>query len=193
MQQGQDTAGFAGGFSDAPREAAQAFRATLNVLARPGVIATVAGAVPPAPLSVAAGVLVLTLTDGSTPLHLAGGHDRPEVRAWIAFHTGAPVVPAEQAVFALGTWDAFAPLARFAVGTAQYPNRGATLIVETAALEPATHRLTGPGIRDAAPLRLPETAAFRANAGLFPLGLDFLFTAADRVAALPRTTKVEPL
>ena len=189
----QDTAGYSGGFADAPRQSAQAFRATLNALARPGVIETLAGAVPLAPLSVAAGVLLLTLADGTTPLHLAGGHDLPLLRRWIAFHTGAPFVPAEQAVFALGTWDALAPLARFATGTAQYPDRGATLIVEMAALEPATHRLTGPGIRDAAHLRLPDTAAFRANAALFPLGLDFLFTADDRVAALPRTTKVEPL
>ena len=44
---------------------------------------------------------------------------------------------------------------------------------------------------DLARLNLPDTAAFRANRALFPLGLDFCFTAAERLAALPRSTKVE--
>ena len=54
-----------GGFADAPRDAARAFRAALNALARPGRIEMLAGAVPPAPLSVAAGTLLLTLADGT--------------------------------------------------------------------------------------------------------------------------------
>ena len=44
-----------GGFADPPREAAQAFRAALQALARPGRIEAVAGAQPPAPASPAAG------------------------------------------------------------------------------------------------------------------------------------------
>jgi len=50
--------------------------------------------------------------------------------------------------------------------------------------------LSGPGIKDTASLSLPDCAAFQANAMLFPLGLDFIFTCADRLAALPRTTRV---
>jgi alpha-D-ribose 1-methylphosphonate 5-triphosphate synthase subunit PhnH len=42
-----------------------------------------------------------------------------------------------------------------------------------------------------AALSLPEVAAFQANARAFPLGLDFLFTCGDRLAALPRSTRVE--
>jgi alpha-D-ribose 1-methylphosphonate 5-triphosphate synthase subunit PhnH len=77
-----------------------------------------------------------------------------------------------------------------ALGTAEYPDRSATLIVECESLEAAGARLTGPGIRGEARLDLPETEAFFANARRFPLGLDFYFTAGDRVAALPRSTKV---
>jgi alpha-D-ribose 1-methylphosphonate 5-triphosphate synthase subunit PhnH len=51
--------------------------------------------------------------------------------------------------------------------------------------------LRGPGIKDTAALQLPEIRAFQDNAKLFPLGLDFYFTAGDQLAALPRTTKVE--
>jgi alpha-D-ribose 1-methylphosphonate 5-triphosphate synthase subunit PhnH len=179
-----------GGFADAPRESAHAFRAALDVMARPGRIAQVAGARPPAPLSVAAGTLILTLCDPGTPVHLAGRHDTPEVRGWIAFHTGAPVTGRAEAAFALGTWEALLPLDGYRIGAVDYPDRSATLIVEIAALAPDGTRLTGPGIRDAARLSLPETEAFRRNARAFPLGLDFFLTAGDRVAALPRTTRV---
>ena len=48
-----------GGFADPPIDAARAFRACLDVMARPGRIAKLGGAVPPAPLSVAAGTCLL--------------------------------------------------------------------------------------------------------------------------------------
>jgi alpha-D-ribose 1-methylphosphonate 5-triphosphate synthase subunit PhnH len=180
-----------GGFADRPVEAAVAFRAAMTALARPGRIEPLSGARPPAPLSVAAGTLVLTLCDPDTGIYLAPSHDTPEVRAWIAFHTGAPLMARAEAAFAVGTWEALLPLRDYPVGTAEYPDRSATLIVECAALGAEGARLTGPGIRDAARLSLPEVAAFRANARLFPLGLDFFLTAGDRVAGLPRTTKVD--
>lgn len=179
-----------GGFADAPVEAAHAFRAAMSAMARPGRIERLAGARPPAPLSVAAGVLILTLCDPETPVHLAGAHDTPEVRGWIAFHTGAPMVERAQAAFAVGTWEALGPLDGYRIGEAEYPDCSATLIVEMEHLRPEGATLTGPGIRDAARLSLPETEAFRRNARHFPLGLDFFLTAGDRVAALPRTTRV---
>jgi alpha-D-ribose 1-methylphosphonate 5-triphosphate synthase subunit PhnH len=42
-------------------------------------------------------------------------------------------------------------------------------------------------------LNLPETAAFRANRAHFPLGFDTILTCADRLAGLPRSTRVEKL
>ncbi|MFT4150290.1 MAG: phosphonate C-P lyase system protein PhnH [Paracoccaceae bacterium] len=185
------TAILTGGFAEPAVQSAQAFRAVLEAMARPGRIFTVAGATPPAPLSVAAGVVLLTLTDGTTPLHLAGAADCEAVRGWIAFHTGAPLVSAGQAQFALGTWQALTPVARFPVGEPSYPDRSATLIVEVGRLEAQGPRLTGPGIETEARLSLPETAAFRANRALFPLGFDTILTCGDRLAALPRTTHVE--
>ena len=188
-----DAAALSGGFADTPREAARAFRASLDAMARPGTLHKVAGALPPAPLSPAAGALILTLADGTTGLHLAPSHDVPALRDWITFHTGAPIVAAGQAVFAVGTWEALQPLDRFPIGRADYPDRSATLIVEMPALAASGARLTGPGIKDTAQLSLPETEAFVQNAQLFPLGLDFFFTAGDQLAALPRTTKLEPI
>ena len=136
-------------------------------------------------------MLLLTLADGTTPVHLAGDHDCPALRDWITFHTGAPLAGAGQAALAVGDWAALQPVARFAIGTADYPDRSATLIVEMPALSALGARLSGPGIRDHAGLSLPEVAAFRANRALFPQGCDFFLTCADRLAGLPRSTIVE--
>jgi len=182
-----------GGFAKAPVQSAHAFRASLEAMARPGSLHSLTGATPPAPLSVAAGVLVLTLCDGTTPVHLAGAHDCAALRDWITFHTGAPLVAAERAVFAIGTWAALQPVSQFAVGQPDYPDRSATLIVESPALTATGARLTGPGIKGVAHLSLPETAAFIANRAQFPLGFDCFFTAGAVVAGLPRSTIVEGL
>ena len=123
------TLSLTGGFRDAPKDAAFAFRAVMNAMAKPGEINSVTGAEPPAGLSIAAGVVLLTLCDPETPLYLAPSPDRPELRDWITFHTGAPFVPASAAQFALGTWDEL-PLSDFPLGSAAYPDRSATLIVE---------------------------------------------------------------
>ena len=179
-----------GGFQNAPIDAARAFRAAMSAIARPGRIETLSGARPPHPLSIAGGTLLLTLCDPETPVHLAGDHDVSDIRAWIAFHTGAPLVAREVASFAVGTWDALLPLGDYRLGVPEYPDRSATLIVERSVLADGGAALTGPGICTSAALDLPEIEAFRSNARHFPLGLDFFFTAGERAAALPRTTKV---
>ncbi len=181
-----------GGFADEARDAAFAFRACLDVMARPGRIGTLRGAVPPPPLSVAAGTLLLTLCDAQTPVWLGASIDNPMIRNWIAFHTGAPVTTSKsEAQFALGRWPDLHPIFDFSMGTPEYPDRSATLIVEQDNLAPEGTVLSGPGIREVTHLSLPETDAFQQNAALYPQGLDFYFTARDRIAALPRSTKVE--
>ncbi|MBS8228326.1 phosphonate C-P lyase system protein PhnH [Vannielia litorea] len=179
-----------GGFADAPAEASRAFRAVLEAMARPGRIETVTGARAPG-LSVAASVVLLTLVDGTTPVFLAEDVDRPALRQWLAFHTGAPVVARGAAMFALGGWAALGPLAAYPQGSPEYPDRSASLIVEVERLENAGARLTGPGIEAEARLTLPDPEAHRANRATFPLGLDFIFCAGSRMAGLPRSTRVE--
>jgi len=182
-----------GGFTEAPIQSARAFREILEALARPGMIRRVSGAAPPAPLSTAAGVALLVLADPTTRVHLAGAADCASVRDWIAFHVGAPLTRAEDADFAVGTWEALQPVTRFRIGQPDYPDRSATLIVECDRLVNHGPALTGPGIETATWLNLPETAAFHANRALFPLGFDTLFAAGDRIAGLPRSTRVEKI
>lgn len=181
---------FGGGFADPAVDSARAFRAAMNVMAKPGEIRDLATAQPPAPLSTAAGTLLLTLCDPEVGVHLAGACDTAEIRGWLAFHTGAPVVAAEVADFAVGRWADLMPLDRFRIGTPEYPDRSATLIVEVEALEQTGATLRGPGIKDSARLSLPDVAALAGNAMLYPLGLDFFFTCGGRLAALPRSTTI---
>ena len=86
-----DAQALSGGFDNTPFQSAIAFRTIMNVMARPGKIETLIGAAPNNELSVAAGVLLLTLCDPETPVYLAGKHDCAAVRDWLRFHTGAPL------------------------------------------------------------------------------------------------------
>lgn len=186
-----DLQSLSGGFENAPVEASRAFRAVLNAMARPGVIETITGANAPAPMSSAMATVILTLCDPETPIFLASSHDSKDIRNWIAFHIGAPIVAADKAAFAFGAWDSLLPLSKYAIGNSEYPDQSATLIADVPSLEHNGATLRGPGINKTAQLNLPETAAFQMNALLFPLGLDFIFCAGNQMAALPRTTKVE--
>lgn len=185
-----DNTALDGGLADPARDAAFAFRAALDAMARPGTIREIAGAEAPAPCSSAAATLIVTLCDPTTPLYLAPSHNTAALRDWITFQTGAPFAAAQDAAFALGRWDDLAPLAPYAIGTPAYPDRSTTLIVEMPTLEASGAVLTGPGIERTAHLSLPEIDAFQANRALFPLGLDFFFTSGSRVAGLPRSTRV---
>ena len=102
-----------GGFADLPVQSATAFRSVLQAMARPGTIHQLAGAAPPPPLSVAAGVVLLTLCDPETPLFVGASVDTPDLRSWISFHTGAPFSAAGEAVVAIGSWQDFTPSAPF--------------------------------------------------------------------------------
>ncbi|WP_374444334.1 phosphonate C-P lyase system protein PhnH [Stella sp.] len=189
------------GFADPVADSQRTFRALLDAIARPGTVARVGAAVAaPAPLSPAAAASLLTLVDFETPLWLDPAARAPEVDTWLRFHCGAPLVPdAAQARFALvaGPATALLPLDRFPAGDDAYPDRSATLIVLVADLRPGSGwRLTGPGIEDEARLAvdgLPAgfAAAWAANRALFPRGIDLFLAAGDRVAALPRTVRIE--
>ena len=182
-----DACSMQGGFANPPVDSATAFRAAIDAMSRPGTVHRVAGAEAPAPLSSAAAVLALTLCDPDTPVWLAESLEVPVIRDWFSFHIGAPFVARGEAMFAFGRWDELLPVTDFRIGSPEYPDRSATLIVELDAFGRA-HRLTGPGVRDYAMLSVPDLAMFQTNAKLFPLGLDFFLCSGDRLAGVPRTT-----
>lgn len=185
------------GFADPVRDAQACFRAVLDATAHPGRVVTLPAGLPHAPgLGPAAAAIALTLCDIDTPVWLdeaaAGAAD------YLAFHCGAPLAASlEAARFAFIADPAtLPPLASFALGTDEYPERAATLVVEVGGLAAGAGAvLRGPGIRGDARLGvagLPARfwAERAALAELFPRGVDLLFVCGDALAAVPRSTQI---
>ncbi|KTS28186.1 protein phnH [Methylobacterium indicum] len=189
------------GFTDPVHDAQGVFRSVMDALARPGTIQALAtGLTPPAPLTPELAALALALADADAPLWLdAGLAQNPAVPAFLRFHTGARIAddPAE-AAFALVSDAAACPdFSAFAQGMPAYPDRSATLVLAVSALsgDEGWH-LDGPGIREsarlsAAPLPADMPARLARNHAGFPQGIDLILAAPGRLAALPRSTRVQ--
>ena len=184
------------GFADPVRQSQQAFRAALDALSYPGRVVTVPGCVAAPPLGPAQATLALTLVDFETPVWLdeaAAG-----AAAWLRFHCGCPIVetPAAARFAFVAAPDAMPPLAAFDAGSDEYPDRAAALVLAVRGLSGTGDlRLVGPGVPDEAALGaegLPPDfqAQWRQNRELFPRGVDLFLTDGDRLAGLPRTTRV---
>jgi alpha-D-ribose 1-methylphosphonate 5-triphosphate synthase subunit PhnH len=187
------------GFDDPVLDAADAFRAVLQATAAPGAPVRLPGAAPaPAPLSGEAGALALTLVDPDAPVWLSPRLRTPAVDAWLAFHCGTtPLDAPDRAAFAVAPIEeAAALLPRLPVGTPDYPDRAATLVLIVDGFDGAAPvRLSGPGLK--APVEFAPAGAdgalWRAlanNAARFPLGVDCLFVGDGAVAGLPRSTRI---
>ena len=187
------------GFQDPPLDAQRTFRRVLEAMARPGRIVELEGAAAVAPLGEAALAIALTLLDHETPLYLDPTTRQPTLEQHLRFHCGCPLVDEpHRAMFAiLAEASALLPLERFDPGSDEYPDHGATVIVQVAGLT-ADEGLTlaGPGIRDTAQLSIrgaPDNLplALAANHARFPRGVDLLFCCGRQLAALPRSIQVE--
>ena len=190
----------AAGFADPVLDGQAAFRAVLEAMARPGQVQALAGLPQaPAPLSRVAAAIALTLVDHDAPLWLdpALAASQP-LRAWLAFHSGAPIVESRmEAGFALIAEPLAMPaLDSFALGSEAYPDRSTTLILQVQVFSDEGPLLSGPGL--AAPSRfgaapLPETfwTQLRDNRAIFPRGVDVILAGPGTVAALPRSLQVE--
>jgi alpha-D-ribose 1-methylphosphonate 5-triphosphate synthase subunit PhnH len=189
----------AAGFAEPVLAAQATFRTVMDAMARPGSVRRVAGVAAPPPLSPIAAAIALTLVDYETPFWLdARLAAAPEVARFISFHTGARVTadPAG-AAFAFVAEPARAPpFARFAQGSAEYPDRSTTLVLQVAQLaEGEGMVLRGPGIAGARRLAVsPLPADFldqlSENRAGFPRGVDILLATDDAVAGLPRSLYV---
>ncbi len=185
-------------FADPTFESQAAFRRIMRALSVPGTIPTCGKALtPPAPLARAAAAALLTLADFETPLWIAPSFPAA-VSDYLAFHSGAPRAAApDKAAFALVDLAVDGlDLARFAQGTAEYPDRSTTIVAQASTLDAGPRlRLNGPGIEGEATLAvspLPNdfVAQWAANRAGFPLGADLIFVADARLVALPRSTTI---
>lgn len=184
------------GFADPIDDAQRVFRAALAAMSYPGRIQSVdTPAVVPPPFSRACVALALALIDENTPVWLDSAH--AVGIGHLQFHCGARVVdtPA-RADFAIAHADACPMPGQWARGTVTEPHRAATLVLEVDSLGAGErYRLSGPGVPGERHLACRgvtrEWLAARAAID-FPLGIDIFLTSGDSMAALPRTTRVEP-
>jgi len=161
-------------------------------MARPGQIHTVAGVSAPAPLCDAAAAVLLTFADHETPLWLDPTAE--SARTWIAFHTGAPITPAANAMFALAL--SLPDLTEMPDGTDEMPETSATVILQVASLTAGQRFvLEGPGLREPKTLTidgLPSdfAAIWQPNHALYPRGIDLILCAGNQITALPRSVTI---
>ncbi len=195
------------GFEQPAQAAQQTFRSVLEAMARPGRVQRIAASALAgieAP-GVGAGLcaVLLTLLDGECSLHVDDALPRDALLPYLRFHTGVRAGPARAACdFVIAPSQASAGLwTELRSGSDEAPQRGATLIVEVAALDAALAsavrlRLSGPGIETVQRLSVggPGVEFWHARIAVesqFPHGIDLLLCCADRVAAVPRSTRVE--
>ena len=184
--------------ADSVAENQATFRAVMEAMARPGEIKTLRGFDAPAPLMAGTAAIMRSLADYETSVWLdATLAAEPAVAAWIRFQTGAPIVTdPQQAAFALiGNANELPDFATFSNGSADYPDRSMTLIVQIARFSGSAFCLAGPGVQAERPLAaepLPDDFVERCagNRAMFPRGIDLLLVADGRVAGLPRTACV---
>jgi alpha-D-ribose 1-methylphosphonate 5-triphosphate synthase subunit PhnH len=190
----------AAGFAEPVLAAQATFRTVMDAMARPGSVRRLAGIAAPAPLSPSAAAIALTLLDYETPFWLdAPLAAAPEVARFISFHTGARLTAdAAETAFAFVAAPAAAPaFASFAQGSAEYPDRSTTLILQVDHLAEGDGMvLRGPGIASArrlaaSPLPADFLAQVAENRAQFPRGVDVLLVTNDVVAGLPRSLYVE--
>ena len=174
------------------------FRAVLEAMSRPGRIVAASETLhPPDGLHPAFGAVCLTLLDFETPIW-TDLDSESDAAQWLRFHCGSPPATPEEASFVLITRPrGLCPIHRFHPGDEERPERAATVLVQTQGM--GTHAgqiLTGPGILAETRLHvegLPSVFWEERSrmAPRFPLGPDFIFTAGDLLAALPRSVRIE--
>ncbi|MNE25343.1 Alpha-D-ribose 1-methylphosphonate 5-triphosphate synthase subunit PhnH [compost metagenome] len=175
------------------------FRHLLGALSEPGTLHVLDAPQPPQPgYGSALWGTLLALCDLEVKLWLAPGIDSPNLRASLAFHTGAKVcADPREADFAV--IDAAAPFdeSAFRLGEAIAPERSTTLLVCVEKLdERGGWHLDGPGIPGSRELDIGAChptllAALRANRQRFPRGLDAYFVCGERLTGLPRSTRIQ--
>lgn len=195
------------GFDRPVFDSQQCFRHLMDASAHPGTLYSVGlNPAAPATLSPVTASIALTLCDVDCTLWLCErteGENR-ESATWLQFQTGCNVTKTRRkADFAFVQLtetgaDALAYIDEFSIGTADYPDQSATIVVTVDSLTGGSQPLTlsGPGIdgkQSFSPLSFTEELAdlLIANHSRFPLGLDFIFCDSQSLVFIPRSCHVE--
>jgi alpha-D-ribose 1-methylphosphonate 5-triphosphate synthase subunit PhnH len=186
-------------FANPAHDLARTFRPILDAMANPGRILPFAPELsPPAGLAREAAAVALTMCDFQSPVWLQEKLRTPAIEHYLRFHTGAPLTQSElDAMFVFADAGHGVPqLSLFSRGTHEYPDRSATIVIQTGQLRSDLGvTLKGPGIQTARRLGVgslgtdfwQQMIASRAD---FPLGIDVIFVAPEAIAAVPRSTHI---
>ncbi len=163
------------------------FEALMWALSRPGTVQTL-----PAPGMKG---LVEALVDRECKVFC----DDADLSDFVAF-TGAALMPAaaaDHAFMGLDRAEGLKNLEQIPVGSALYPDDGATVVAFARFGEGQKLRLTGPGIEISVEITLgglvPGLWALRAARSRYPAGFDMFFICGTSVIGLPRSTLIEVL
>lgn len=195
----QHTGALSPAFADPVHDAQRTFRLLMEAYSAPATICSIAPVLqPPTGLNGVTTSIILTLADTDAPVWLDSPlDDRNDIADYIQFHTGARIVTDPgQAAFAIVDGARDQDCTRFNSGTLEYPDRSTTLIIQTNKLLASGMRFSGPGLKhpvmfSAQPLWPSFEKDWRANSRFFPRGLDFIFTAPEQLAAMPRSLRLD--
>ena len=189
------------GFTDPVSATQQVFRAALKAMSEPGTLLQL-DYMEQAPngLDLSTWQLTLSLLDPDTRVWLSPSlRANDAVTSNLRFHCQCPLVnkPAE-ADFAIALHSELPLLTELNWGTAEYPDRSTTLMVQVASLSDAPDWiLSGPGIELTRTLQIgglsePFRSDLIHSRQSFPLGIDTFWCCGTQLAALPRTTRIQP-
>ncbi|GHA20374.1 phosphonate C-P lyase system protein PhnH [Oceanisphaera arctica] len=190
-------------FTDAIHDSQACFRRLLTAMSEPGTRVELDRAGEFGDLSAGTVQVLLTLADSSTRLWLSSTLREDQTACDnLRFHVAAPLVEqasgADFAVLSQADLAACgAVLQSLPMGCEEYPDQGATLVIETDSLAAGPELvLSGPGIPERRPVRLgslPQALVrFLSERDLSsPLGIDLIFVCDRELVAIPRSTRVE--
>jgi len=149
------------------------------------------------------------LSDQDTSVWFDGGFDPAgDLSRWIAFHCGSTILeePYEADFAIISRTGSMPQLTSFKRGTQEYPDRSATLILQSGILSDCESVraevlvLEGPGIKTRNRLfveNLPRdfVGQWAEMKTKFPLGIDIIFAGTDAqgipaIACMPRTARI---
>lgn len=194
-----DLASIGRGFEDLALDSQAVFRQVLSAMSRPGEIHVTASAIEvPEGLHPGAAAVLLALLDQDTRLWLSPAFANGVAGAYLRFHTGCILTDNPFAAdFVLASPGELPRLSELSLGSEEYPERSATVVLQVEGLSnDAGWSLRGPGIDGHAKLDIKGLEEsflpiWHESQLHFPCGVDLIFTSADRIAAMPRTTRAE--
>ncbi len=190
------------GFDDPVQHGQQVFRALLKAMSEPGTLIDLElDLTTPGQLNNSTWQTLLSLLDADTQLWLSPSLNSDEsVTSNLRFHCQSPIIDGSKtADFAVALADELPVLTDLDWGTAEYPDRSTTLIVQVPALSDEPHwELTGPGIESRKTARIAGLSeefrqALINSRKRFPLGVDCIFCCGSKLLALPRSTQIREM